>query len=632
VETLGKQLEEERERVRIYEAGKCLIGVKIEIEGGFTPEEIAEIQAELALERTAIAEERKSMQQQAAELSSSMASQATQIDTLQQLLTSAQSNAVSLNTEIATLKGDKAALEGTIRRLGEELKTFEEQLNAQKQLCAVLDVDLQSALKDRDMRRAEIDAVSKCLEEAESGKNTLQGILDRTREELASRTKSLDTAKQQLQSVMSSRKLNAEVTFRLIQEGNGVLGMLPQPSADTLSFEEVLEGLKAHNTRLKSLQNELDSGLNKVIEKFGSTAKPSTDLSGASGKLIHLMEISLARLNDLQSKSTSAEQLSQASQQEISDLQKLVEELNRSAENYAKSADQSDKGNKDLRAQMQAREEEYQQLLKVAIEKSELEATVKALQTQAKEQSARLATEREMQQTLLEEIASLKVLLERAISEAKEKTEAGLMLQADKDQMSAELDSSRMSLATLGHQMRELEERKKRLEAAMESMQETEAALGASNEELTSHLSELEVALDAKEAEIRTNQEAITALESTCNQLRNELFSKEEQLSAANITLETNLKATETVKEEAKQLLSQVSCQVTSAENLIDRRFISTFLFNYLNPRNSERLRREMLESMVNVLGLSEDQRSTLGLGPDTGLLADFASFISQED
>jgi len=39
-----------------------------------------------------------------------------------------------------------------------------------------------------------------------------------------------------------------------------------------------------------------------------------------------------------------------------------------------------------------------------------------------------------------------------------------------------------------------------------------------------------------------------------------------------------------------------------------------------------------MLESMVNVLGLSEEQRSALGLGPETGLLADFASFISQGD
>ena len=626
-------MEGERERVREYEAGKWLVGVKIEIEGGgFTPEEIVEIAGELAAERTAIAEERKSLQKQVSDLTSALVSQTQHSESLQQLLSAAQTQAVSLLAQISALKEDKGALESALRRLGEELKTSEEQLNTQKKLCIALDIDLQAALKAQDMRGAEVDAVSKCLEEAESGKITLQGILDRTREELAARTKSLETAKQQLQSVMSSRKINAEVTFRLIQEGNAVLGLPNQPSTDTLSFEEVLDSLKAHNTRLKSVQAELDSGLNKVIEKFGGTTKPSSDFSAASGKLIYLMETSLSRLNDLQSKATTAEQLGKDFQQEISDLQKLVQELNHSAENYAKSADQFDKVNKELRGQLQARDEECRNLLQAAIEKSELEAVVKALQTQAKDQTARLTNEREMQQTLQEENLSLKGMLEKAIREARERTEAGLMLQADKDQLSAELDSVRMSLATLSEQVQALEERNERLAGAMEKMQETEMALGGSNEELSRHTSELEVALDAKETEIRSTKDAMTELESACKQLRTDLLSKEEQLSEARFQLETNLKATESIKEEAKLLLSKVSCQVTSAENLIDRRFISTFLFNYLNQRNSERLRREMLESMVNVLGLSEEQRSALGLGPETGLLADFASFISQGD
>lgn len=608
------------------------MGVKIEIEGGFTPQEIIEIAAELTAERQAIAEERKSLQKEAADLASSLVSQTAHSESLQQLLSSTQTQSLSLHTQISALNEEKTALESALRRLGEELKTSEEQLNTQKQLCIALDNDLQSALKARDMHGAEVEAVSKCLKEAESGKITLQGILDKTREELSARTKSLETAKQQLQSVMSSRKINAEVTFRLIQEGNGTLGLPFQPSTESLSFEEVLDSLKAHNTRLKSLQSELDSGLNKVIEKFGGTAKPSSDFSTASGKLIYLMETSLSRLNDLQSRAAAAEQLSKDSQQEISDLQKLVEELNRSAENYAKSADQSEKVNKEMRGLLQAKEEECQNLMQMAIEKSELEATVKALQIQAKDQTARLTNEREMQQTWQEENISLKGLLEKAIREAKERTEAGLMLQADKDQLSAELDSSRMSLATLSEQIQSLEERNERLESAMEKMQETEMALGSSNEELSRHLSELEVALDAKDTENHSTKEALSELESACQQLRKELLSKEEQLSEAHFRLESNLKATESVKEEAKQLLSKVSCQVTSAENLIDRRFISTFLFNYLNPKNSERLRREMLESMVNVLGLSEEQRSTLGLGPETGLLADFASFISQGD
>ena len=138
--------------------------------------------------------------------------------------------------------------------------------------------------------------------------------------------------------------------------------------------------------------------------------------------------------------------------------------------------------------------------------------------------------------------------------------------------------------------------------------------------------------MDETVTELKAEIAAKGELKRSCDLLEKRLAEKERELTAKTEHLEENLKTTEAIKEEAQQLLSKVSGQMANTEHLIDRRFISTFLFNYLNPKNSERLKRQMLESMVNVLSLSSDQRSALGLGPETGLLADFASFITKDD
>jgi chromosome segregation ATPase len=206
------------------------------------------------------------------------------------------------------------------------------------------------------------------------------------------------------------------------------------------------------------------------------------------------------------------------------------------------------------------------------------------------------------------------------------------MLKADKDQLNAELDATRMSLATLSQQVQALEDHNQSLATAVEAMQSSETALGSANTELMVHLAELEAVVDEKDGEICTWKQACQQMEATIKELKSEVNAREMELETASKSLESNLKATEAVKEEAKLLLSKVTGQVTNAENIIDRRYISTFLFNYLNPRNSDRLKSEMLERMVNVLGLSDEQRQALGIGPETGLLADLASYISKED
>ena len=632
IHTLSTQLTAAKDELQEYEAGKLLVGVKIEIEGGFTPEEIQKIRKELEDEKGKLAEERKSLTEKAENLAAIVVDKAAQVEDLQRLLASAKTQETTLRSELASLQSDKSACDMTNKRLKEELSACEEQLKAQRQLTTSIDHDLQSTLKTLNSHKNEIDSLSKRLQETEKAKSTLQGVLDKTREDLTAKTKSVDTVKQQLQSVMQNRKLNAEMTFRLVQEGNAVLGLQTQNSTEMLGFEEVMDGLKAHNSRLKTVQNELDTGLNKVIEKFGGASKPSTDLSTAGGKLVQLMEVSLTQLNELKDAAANSERLYKESQQAISDLQKLVEELNHSAESYAKSADLKEKSNLEMMEKLSLREEEIQKMMKIAIEKSELEAIVKTLQEKNKDVAGRLQTERETQQALQEENQSLKALLEKAVSEAKDKGDTGVLLKADMDQLSAELDAMRLSLATANEQVMNLEESKQRLTEAIEQMQETETALGAANSDLSQHLSELEVALDSKETQLHTQNDTIAQLTSTCDQLRAAILAKESELAATATQLEGQLKTTEAVKEEAKQLLSKVAGQVTLSENLIDRRLISTFLFNYLNPRNSERLRKEMLESMVNVLGLEESQRSALGLGPETGLLADFASYISKED
>lgn len=39
-----------------------------------------------------------------------------------------------------------------------------------------------------------------------------------------------------------------------------------------------------------------------------------------------------------------------------------------------------------------------------------------------------------------------------------------------------------------------------------------------------------------------------------------------------------------------------------------------------------------MLESLAGILGFTNEQRTTIGLGPEEGLLADFTSYIIKGD
>ena len=55
---------------------------------------------------------------------------------------------------------------------------------------------------------------------------------------------------------------------------------------------------------------------------------------------------------------------------------------------------------------------------------------------------------------------------------------------------------------------------------------------------------------------------------------------------------------------------------------------MTTFLINYLNEENTEKMKLQMLKPLAEMLGMTGEQRLKIGLEQDQGLLAQFATFL----
>ena len=106
------------------------------------------------------------------------------------------------------------------------------------------------------------------------------------------------------------------------------------------------------------------------------------------------------------------------------------------------------------------------------------------------------------------------------------------------------------------------------------------------------------------------------------------LAEKTENSAKEKLEIEAKLKESEDMKKQAEILLEKVQNKIQADDNLIDRRLVTTFLINYLNEENTEKMKLQMLKPLAEMLGMTREQRLKIGLEQDQGLLAQFATFL----
>ena len=94
--------------------------------------------------------------------------------------------------------------------------------------------------------------------------------------------------------------------------------------------------------------------------------------------------------------------------------------------------------------------------------------------------------------------------------------------------------------------------------------------------------------------------------------------------------IDEQVKDAEKMRTEASELMEKVQTKIENEENWIDRRMVITFLVNFLNENNTEKMKVQMLKPFAEMLGLSHEQRVKIGLEQEPGLLAQFANFLTR--
>lgn len=109
-----------------------------------------------------------------------------------------------------------------------------------------------------------------------------------------------------------------------------------------------------------------------------------------------------------------------------------------------------------------------------------------------------------------------------------------------------------------------------------------------------------------------------------------ELDMKTKELNEEKSTTLHRIEESEIMRKEAEVILDKVQSKIQQEENLIDRRIVTTFLINYLNEENTEKMKIQMLRPLAEMLGMDKDQKIKIGLEQDQGLLAQFTTFLTR--
>lgn len=99
----------------------------------------------------------------------------------------------------------------------------------------------------------------------------------------------------------------------------------------------------------------------------------------------------------------------------------------------------------------------------------------------------------------------------------------------------------------------------------------------------------------------------IEVLEKTIEMVKKEKSAKEKHIEDLNDIIKLK-------NQEIKIQKNEINKKKDEATNLVDKKFIGSFLVNYFDVQNSEKVKGELLETLASLLDLQETERVRIGL------------------
>lgn len=532
----------------------------------------------------------------------------------------------------------------------------------------------ESLLKDFIKLKEEKNIIQDSLKFERSNLESLLKKLESSQQALKSKESSLSSLQDSFLHLKKSQKSEIEKFYQLLKKGFSALGLpiSQNLNLDTLGAEDLEEFFQIQTNQIVDITTKVNAELKG---KFGIQEIRSLD--EVKEAVMIVSEESSRKVLEYKEIAFASEKLLQNAQKENNDLMKKYAEQLRISENLQKNLAKTELENKNMKeslVEMERIRSESEQI-KIICKKITEESVEK--QKKYEEEQKKFEKTYAYVSNIEEELSEYKVKARQAsISlEDKEnkitelqKTKENLIIQLQEQKnfassevlstklyheniikkMTDDFNSEKKKLTEkFSNQIKGLEDKTRSLQKdsdellmakmkisehdkgiqefhkILNEMQTRIAALNKKNEDLVEEKEKLIIDCVEKEKNVV----------SLCEQYKEEVRSLGEKIKEYEEKykdVDEQVKIAEKMKAEACELFEKIQSKVENEENWIDRRMVITFLVNFLNENNTEKMKVQMLKPFAEMLGLSHEQRVKIGLEQEPGLLAQFTNFLTR--
>jgi chromosome segregation ATPase len=549
-----------------------------------------------------------------------------------------------------------------------------ELLESSESKCKSLSIKLDSLQSSLLKLKEEKHILQDSLNFEKMTQENLLKKLQKSQEDLIQKETILSSLQENHLKLKKSQKNHIERNYQLLKKNSLALGIQIRQSnvIDTLGVEDLDEFLQIQTDKILEIVGKVN---NELSGKFGIQTIRSLD--EVKSAIIIVVDESNKKVQEYKEIALTSEKIMQNSQKENLELMKKFKELQVSHENLKKNF-------AGLQEESFNNQEKLTEMERIQTENEQIKNVCKKIAEDAKEKQSKFDDEmKKFEKTykyvneIEEQLAELKVSLRTCNNNLEEKEKSFNELKKEKDFIQNQLQDlksfSNTELSTSKHyyesiikkvseenvlEKKTLTEKftfqVQNLENQIFLLQKDSDELALAKSKLIEHdnrvlyfhklLNELQdrvQTLNNKNDEILEEKEKILqeSLEKDKKFLdfSEKMKKNEEELKNSIKDLKTRCQETdlkyqqaENMKEEANQLLIKVQEKIENQDNWIDRRMVVTFLVNFLNENNTEKMKFQMLKPFAEMLGLDREQRVKIGLEQEPGLLAQFTTFLTR--
>ncbi|OMJ74410.1 hypothetical protein SteCoe_26666 [Stentor coeruleus] len=462
---------------------------------------------------------------------------------------------------------------------------------------------------------------------------------------------------------------NIQKCYGYLKESCQLIGIsIPQIRAENLGMEDIQEFIFTENMFITENINKIYSSLKGKFD----LAQVKT-LDGIKDAILYIIDESIHRVQEYKEISTGAENILNQSKRENLELTKKYADLTKSLDSSKKIISKKEEELNSIKETLQSFEDLKAEFEKISLlnkrlseekttienefidEKKKFEKTylfVNLIEDENADLKAKLKINQVSLQekdkflnTISEEKTSITEKLLESQQKAREtKSFYENKLKEQNDSFSTEkskiIESYTQQINGLQDYINNLLNDTKNLKIAqisikeyqngIEKLQETVKNLQKQLNSATVRIEELTRESEILTSKISKKKFKISQMKNQIETTTQELDIKTKELNEEKSIVLHRIEESEIIRKEAEAILDKVQNNIQREENLIDRRLVTTFLINFLNEENTEKMKIQMLRPLAEILGMDKEQRIKIGLEQEQGLLAQFTTFLTR--